>query len=117
MATYKLLDRPKWWVPRLFKFLGIAVAVIGVLSYLASLSFYSAAEALHGDSDDWQESREVFLGSLMEDTATLAIDAIFALAFLWLLAIGLEKLDQLVWLNASDEDREEILAKRKKKNA
>lgn len=115
--AYKLSDRPKWWLPRLFKFLGLAVAAIGILSYLASLSFYASADALHGESEEWQESREVLLGSLMEDTATLAIDALFALAFLWLLAIGLDKLDQLVWLNASDEDREDILAKRKKKNA
>ena len=117
IKKYKLSDRPKWWLPRLFKFVGIAVALLGLVSYLASLMLYSSAYALHGDSEEWQESREVLLGSLMEDTATLAIEALFALAFLWLLAIGLDKLDQLVWLNASDEDREDILAKRKKKNA
>ena len=115
--TYKLSDRPKWWLPRLFKIIGLIVAVIGIVSYLASLSFYASAEALHGDSDEWGESREVLFGSLLEDTAVLALEAIFALAFLWLLAIGLDKLDQLVWLNATDEDREEIFAKRKKKNA
>jgi len=116
-SKYTLADRPKWWLPTFFKIVGLAIAVIGLIAYFASLSLFASAEALYGDSDDWDDSREVMLGSIMDDTASLAVEALFALAFLWLLAIGLDKLDQLVWLNATDQDREDILAKRKKKNA
>ena len=114
---YKLADRPKWWLPTFFKVVVIALGLMGLIAYFASLLLYAQAETLYGDSDEWDESREVLMGGVMDDTASLALEAIFVVAFLWLLAIGLDKLDQLVWLNATDQDREEILAKRKKKNA
>jgi len=46
-----------------------------------------------------------------------SIGIVFYAAVFWMLSLAVDKIDQLVWLNASDEDREEILAKRKKKNA
>jgi len=114
---YKLADRPKWWLPTFFKVVGIALGLMGLIAYFASLLLYAQAETLYGDSDEWDESREVLMGGVMDDTASLALEAIFVVAFLWLLAIGLDKLDQLVWLNATDADRDFILQKRTRKNA
>ena len=53
----------------------------------------------------------------VENVLWSMIVILFCVAFIFILSLALDKIDQLVWLNASDEDREEILAKRKKKNA
>jgi len=40
-VMYKLSDRPKWWLPRLFKWLAIISAGIGLVTWLMSAWLYS----------------------------------------------------------------------------
>lgn len=118
---YTLSDRPKWWLPRLFKWLAILSAVVGLVMWVASAWLYSMVSidvlALDGAEEEIETSFLEMTAGFLEEASILLIEILFVVAFLWLLAIAVDKIDQLVWLNASDEDREDILAKRKKKNA
>ena len=119
VKSYKLLDRPKWWLPRLFKWLAIISAGIGLITWLISTWLYSmvtfdVAAQSEGD-EELQETFAEMSAGFLEEASTLLFDTLFIVAFLWLLAIAVDKLDQLVWLNATNEDRSEIIQKRKKK--
>ena len=118
IRTYKLSDRPKWWLPRLFKWLAVLSAGIALITWLLSIWLYSTVfdvMALNGSSEELQSTFTEMSAGVLEETSTLFFETIFIIGFLWLLAIGVDKLDQLVWLNATDEDRFEIIQKRKKK--
>lgn len=119
IKTYKLSDRPKWWLPKLFKWLAIISAGIALITWLASTWLYSMVAfdmaALNGDGEELQETFLEMIAGFLEEASTLLFDTLFIVAFLWLLAIAVDKIDQLVWLNATDEDRSEIIQKRKKK--
>ncbi len=119
VKSYKLSDRPKWWLPRLFKWLAIISAGIGLITWLISTWLYSmvtfdVAAQSEGD-EELQETFAEMSAGFLEEASTLLFDTLFIVAFLWLLAIAVDKLDQLVWLNATNEDRSEIIQKRKKK--
>jgi len=117
--NYKLSDRPKWWLPRLFKWLAIICAAIGFITWLISAWLYSMVSfdtvALSEGGDELQETFTEMSASFLEEASSLLFDTLFIVAFLWLLAIAVDKLDQLVWLNATNEDRSAIIHKRKKK--
>jgi hypothetical protein len=112
---YKLSDRPKWWLPRLFKWLAVIFGTLAIISYLSSLWIYWMLDNVISVTDETgEDSSENFAGLLTDGSATL-VDVLFYVVFFWLLAIAIDKLDELVWLNAKDEDRSEIIQKRKKK--
>ena len=119
VIQYKLSDRPKWWLPRLFKWLAIISAGIGLVTWLMSAWLYSMVSfdsaALSEGGEELQETFLEMSANFLEEASTLLFDTVFIVAFLWLLAIAVDKLDQLVWLNATVEDRAEIIQKRKKK--
>jgi len=118
IAKYSLADRPKWWVPKIMKWLSIFGVVIAILMWVASTITYNFYDriALDGGNSD---SSEVYLdiGAFASEAAWASIGLLFYVVVFWFLSLAIDKLDQLVWLNASDEDREVILTKRKNKNA
>lgn len=104
-----LADRPKWIVPRVFKWLSIVVLALLVGSWLISMwvlfEFSLAMEA----------SDEFDIGM---DWGSLALEFLFllpAVVILWLIALIADRADQLVWLNASRGDQDAILNKRKQR--
>ena len=116
--AYKLSDRPKWWVPRLMKWAAIIAAVFTVLFFVVSIviaSFEVFDVMALGSSDGEGASLVLSLADLASESAWAAIGMLFYAVVFWMLALAVDKIDQLVWLNATDEDRAEILAKRKKK--
>jgi uncharacterized membrane protein YbhN (UPF0104 family) len=118
VVNYKLSDRPDWWLPKLLKWgsmgLAILVVLMGVLSFiLHRIDSY----ALNPDAD---EENLVFINfaEFASELAWASIDILFYVVVFWLLSLAVDKIDQLVWLNATYEDRKEIISKRmKKKNA
>ena len=115
--VYKLSDRPKWWLPKLMKWVAIASTVFGIIMFIGSMVLEGIdTYALSGGEYD-EESIALSLSYFAEEALWGSIGIVFYAAVFWMLSLAVDKIDQLVWLNASDEDREEILAKRKKKNA
>lgn len=118
--TYKLSDKPTWWVPRFMKWAALIAAVFTVLFFVISLviaSFEVFDVMALGASEGEGFSLVVSLADMASESAWAAIGMLFYAVVFWILALAVDKIDQLVWLNASNEDREEILSKRKKKNA
>lgn len=115
IVTYKLSDRPKWWLPKLFRWLAVIFGGLAAVSYLSSLWIYWMLDNAVSITDETgEDAGESFAGLLTEGSSTL-VDVLFYIVFFWVISIAVDKLDQLVWLNASDEDRSEITQKRKKK--
>jgi len=114
-SKYTLADRPKWWLPRVMKWLTILSVLFALILWLSSmlLEVFMVA-ALNGD-----EGSEAFteLVYFTDEAALAALGVLFYAGIFWLVSLAVDKVDQLVWLNASDEDRDFILQKRKRKNA
>ena len=113
--TYKLSDRPKWWLPKFMKWIAVLTAVLALIMWIGSLAMEAIDTiALNGSASE-EESDALNLSYMTDEVLWGALGILFYAAVFWLLSLAVDKIDQLVWLNASDEDREEILAKRKKK--
>lgn len=116
LSRYSLSDLPKWWGVRALRWFAIGLIVFSALSFLGTaITGYIDSIALHGIS----ETNSVYLNlsHMMDELAWAALSLGFYAAVLWFLSEIVAKVDQLVWLNATDEDRAEILKKRTKKNA
>jgi len=82
---YTLADRPKWWLP--------------LILWLGSMLLeWIAVKALNGS-----EGGEAYLDvAYMADEAVLTtIGILFYAGIFWLVSLAVDKVDQLVWLNAS----------------
>lgn len=114
---YKLSDRPKWWAVRVFKVLSLFTAAFALIALIVIFVFTTFevfdVMALSGAEESGSELILYFL----DEAVWLSLGLLFYALIFWFLSLAIDKLDQLVWLNASQEDRSEILQKRKKKNA
>jgi len=113
--VYKLSDRPKWWLPKLMKWVAIASAVFGVVMFIGSMVLEALDTYALSDIEDGEESIALSLSYIADEALWGSIGILFYAAIFWMLSLAVDKIDQLVWLNATDADREDILAKRKKK--
>ncbi len=114
---YKLSDRPKWWLPKLMKWVAILATTLSVIMWIGSMALEAVdTYALNGAVSDG-DSVALNLSYMADEVLWGAIGILFYAVVLWMISLAVDKIDQLVWLNASDEDRAEILAKRKKKDA
>jgi len=114
---YKLTDRPKWWLTHLMKWVAVVTALLATVMWLGSFVLQALdIIALNGSREE-EDSVAINLSYMADEIMWGAIGILFYASVFWMLSLAVDKIDQLVWLNASDEDREEILAKRKKKNA
>ena len=122
-SVLTLAERPKWWLPRLFKWLSVILLVIGILAWIVSeiIKIYlgSIIESFDNENinEDVQDHFLTEVSDSMYSASIYFVDLMFTVLFLWLLAIAVDKLDELVWVNASDKDKAYIISKRKKKNA
>lgn len=114
---YKLSDRPKWWLPKLMKWVAILGTALSVIMWVGSMALEALDTYALNGSDSGEDSVVMNLSYMADEILWGAIGILFYAVVLWMLSLAVDKIDQLVWLNASNEDREEILAKRKKKNA
>ena len=118
--TYKLSDRPTWRMPRLLarvaRLLLVASVIAMIIGYVWGYFIYEATADIEGG-----EALIAMMGSnageMLMTLGFYALNIAFYAGMLWFVSLIVDKLDQLVWLNATDADRSEILQKRNKKNA
>ena len=109
-----LSKRPQWMVTRVFMWLTVAPVILVFVGYAFSWWAMWEAERFIAASDNTVDYGTPWdWGYDLYDLAGELIWLIPTVGTLWLLASVADKLDQLVWLNASDEDRCFIMAKRK----
>lgn len=99
----------------MMKWVTLLSVLFALILWLGSMLLeWIAVKALNGS-----EGGEAYLDvAYMADEAVLTtIGILFYAGIFWLVSLAVDKVDQLVWLNASDEDRGFILQKRNRKNA
>lgn len=116
-VKYLLKDRPKWWLPKLMKWVAILGTALSIIIWVVSMALEALdTYALNGSASG--EGSVVMNFSYMADEILWgAIGILFYAAVLWMLSLAVDKIDQLVWLKASDEDREFLLRKKKKNSS
>jgi hypothetical protein len=110
-----LSARPKWIVPKIFMWMTL-IPFMSVIVFLGASQWAMwEAEKFHAlQKDDDTDSVSPFdWGFDLWDVSVEIMWIIPSLGVLWLLSLVADKLDQLVWLKASDRDRFEILQKRR----
>ena len=114
---YTLADRPKWWLPRVMKWVSVLTAVLAFMMWIGSMILEALdVYALNPDANE-EDSVALDLSYFADEIMWGAIAILFYAAVFWMVSLAVDKIDQLVWLNASDEDRDFILQKRTRKNA
>ena len=118
VKKYSLADRPKWWLPKVMKWLTLIGAIMAVLMWLSSTIVYFFHNRIILD-EGGPDTAEVYfdMGDFASEAAWASIGLMFYAGVFWFLSLAIDKIDQLVWLNASDEDKEFLIEKRKRKNA
>jgi hypothetical protein len=111
-----LSDRPKWIVPTILKWLTIIPVGAVLLFFVTAQWAIWELEKLYETAISQPEEGPLPFewGYDLWDLAGELIWLVPTMGFLWLLSVAADKLDQLVWLNASEQDRREILARRKR---
>ena len=108
--------RPKWIVTHFLKWLSIVLGAALLLFFVAILIgvvFYSRI-SFPSDVSTHEIMDQYYV---VIDWVDFFIEARFlvpSILLLWFLALIAEKVDEIVWLNASREDQDAILAKRGK---
>ena len=116
----KLTSRPPLKFP---KILAIAARMLFSLSIAMMLIGYFWASYIYRTSEDLKgiEGAEALTammgnpGDLLMSIAYYVLSVAFYAGILWLISLILDKVDQLVWLAASKEDRLHIYNQRHKK--
>ncbi len=117
-VRYKLSDRPPWWLVKVLKVISVLSAVVAVFTGLIALVFSWYAESFNAaqeEASNGADNVSLYFVDFLYEAAAAAVGLLFYTVIFWLLALAVDKLDQLVWLSATDEDRSEIIQKRKKK--
>ena len=117
----KLSARPQNNSVRILFLIAILFVVLTGACLIGSIALeYFDSIALNGDDADTESSVYINLSYLADELAWVTIGLGFYAAVLWFLAAIVDRVDQIVWLNASDEDRVWIhdqRMKKKEKNA
>ena len=114
MTRLSLKDRPPLKIVSWLKWLAIIAFISAFIFIIAGLItgyFY-----MEIPSED-ETATEALLGALsttFENFGYYLISTGFYGLVLWLASNAVDRLDQLVWLSASDEDRREIISQRVK---
>jgi len=113
--AYTLSDRPPLRMVSWLKWLAIAAFVLAIVFIIAGLIAGYMYMEIPSEDESALEALYGALSTTLENAGYYLISTGFFGLILWMASIAVDRLDQLVWLNASDEDRAEIIAKRKKK--
>ena len=109
--------RPPWHVVRWLKRLTIVVFIIAVLMIIFGLIAGHLYMQIPSDEESPLETFYGALSTTLEDAGYYGISIGFYALILWLVSYGVDKIDQLVWLNANQTDREYIYKQRVKTDA
>ena len=110
-----LADKPIWRGVKILKWSAIALFVLAVIFFIASIIFgYVDSLILTDEALSEEDSVAINLSYMLDELAWAAVGLGFYAAVLWFLSQILEKVDQLVWLNADEHDRAWLLKTRKK---
>jgi hypothetical protein len=115
-----LASRPPLKFPRL---LAIAARMLFSLSITLMFIGYFWANYIYRTSEDLKdiEGAEILTammgnpGELLMSIGYYVLNIAFFAGILWLISLIVDKVDQLVWLNSSEEDRLHIYNQRQKK--
>ncbi len=112
----KLSTKPKSRLANVFKWLALLFLVASTICFIGSIVFaYLDQIALTPENTPNDESVYLNLSYMLDELIWGVIGLGFYSAVLWFLSQVLEKVDQIVWLNASIDDRRWILEQRSKK--
>ncbi len=123
LDLFTLATRPPWRVPHI---LVRAARILFALSILAIIIGYFWASWVYKMSSETEGMTELMLafggnpGELLLTVGMYTLTLAFYAGILWLISLIIDKVDQIVWLNASEQDRLNIYnqrQKKKKKNA
>ena len=119
--TYKLSDRPKWWLPSLFGWLTIIANILLFLIwflYSVVLLFASndeiALNVFEVNPIDSQYLLSFMLSEFIGITCYFICTVIWITLFFRISAMLANRLADMVWLRSSDENKMLILNKYKK---
>ena len=109
MSLASLSLRPKWKTPRFILYTAIVSFILCCLFWFGSELFFEMGEATLGPGEEDDEMWLHYLSYACDDIAIGTGYLSMTLLGCWVMALGVDKLDQLVWLAASDDDRQEII--------
>lgn len=115
-----LASRPPWRVVKIFRWLAILTAVLTLLGFIMSGILYLQVMALNSaqENTDTENAVSLDIADFLIEAAWSGLGLLFYAVVFWMLALVADKLDQLVWLKASEQDKLHIYNQRqKKKNA
>ncbi|PHS38271.1 MAG: hypothetical protein COA91_08455 [Robiginitomaculum sp.] len=113
-----LAARPPWRVPHM---LVRAARVLFALSILAIVVGYFWASWVYKMSSQTEGLTELMVayggnpGELLLTVGMYTLTLAFYAGILWLISLIVDKVDQIVWLNATEQDRLNIYNQRQKK--
>jgi len=113
----KLSAKPSWWMLRYLKIAAILFLVLSAVSFVGSVLFGFIDSIALNDPVNEEDSISLNLSYMFDELAWASIGLGFYAAVLWFLSQIMEKVDQIVWLNASNEDRMWIYNRRVKKKS
>ncbi len=110
-----LESRPSWYVVKWLKVLSF---VIFAFSFLMIALGLIAGYLYMSIPAEEESALEAFYGAVsgtLENAGYYGISIGFYALILWLVSQGVDRIDQLVWLNADETDRAYLYNSRKKK--
>lgn len=109
---FTFFDRPRWIVPTILKWLTIIPVVAVFIMFAGSMWLQMEANAFYEAQPDADITPFDF-HYVLWDAATELIWLVPTIGFLWLLSTVADKADQLVWQAANQEERAEIIRRRR----
>ena len=108
--TLSLSDRPPMNSMRILRKFAYFSGIISVIVNLVSVgSSYVQFRGQYGNLEDYAKA---MLVSQTTDTVLSILYYVAIFGLLWAVAVGIDRIDQLIWLSASDSDREKIIKSR-----
>lgn len=104
-----LSSRPRWWVPTALMWVSIGVFAVGTLvSVGEAMSSYD-----HAAADPERSASASLLAAVFQFVWYFVSNCFWAILVICV-GRGIDKLDELVWLAASESDRREIARRRRR---
>jgi len=94
--------------------MAIVTLVVSVLGFCVSQFLYHRFDGKYvlQDSDESIPEVAINIGAFASEAAAASFYLFSTVVIFWLLSLAIDKLDEIIWLNASDEDKNHIIMKR-----
>lgn len=114
VKKYNLADKPKSWLSRIFIVLAILSAIMSVVLIASMILLHMSLRAFSDPAvDGVKDTLNLSAFNLLEDVLLEVIVMGVLVTSLWMVAIIVGKIDQIVWLKSSNIDKHALIEKRK----